>query len=280
MKKLVACGDSWCWGAELVDPAVEPVPIMTLPGGGFERQGKPENVKYRLEHRYINQLAQHAGITDVVDLSEPSLSNDAIIRRLLSWLAENDHLDPRNNSELLVSIGWTSPERTEFYYKERWGGDHWATYGPWSLEQQFSDNHEKLNKFFNLYFDLFGSPEGFVSKYIHSVWMIQSVLKSLGIKYVMHQAFYHHHEQMIKQWDDEAYKQQNMNLSQDLVRLWNSIDSRYFVNKDHPHLSTAHHVMIAKGGIENVFEVFHPNALGHKIWGEYLYEFCKGNSTI
>ena len=48
MDKLVACGDSWCWGAELVDPAVEPVPIKNLPGGRFWRQGNPEHVAYRL----------------------------------------------------------------------------------------------------------------------------------------------------------------------------------------------------------------------------------------
>ena len=30
----------------------------------------------------------------------------------------------------------------------------------------------------------------------------------------------------------------------------------------------------------NVFEVFHPNANGHKIWGDYLYDFCVANGTL
>ena len=30
--RLVGAGDSWCWGAELVDPAIDPEPIMNLPG--------------------------------------------------------------------------------------------------------------------------------------------------------------------------------------------------------------------------------------------------------
>ncbi len=51
--KLVGCGDSWCWGAELVDPAIDPEPIMNLPGGGFERQSVPENIKYRLKGRIV-----------------------------------------------------------------------------------------------------------------------------------------------------------------------------------------------------------------------------------
>lgn len=278
--KLLACGDSWCWGAELVDPAVEPVPIMTLPGGGFERQSKPENIKYRLENRYINQLADHAGIEEIIDLSKPSLSNDAIFRKLLAWLYENGHTDPRNNQDLFVSIGWTSPERTEFYYTEKWGDEHWAPYGPWSLDQQYENNHDKLHNFFNLYFELFGSPEGFVTKYIQTVFLTQMLLKSLNIKYVMHQAFYHHHEQMVKQWKDKKYIEENMQISGAYQAMWKQIDSRFFVNKEHPELSTAHHVMINKGGIENVFEVFHPNALGHKIWGQYLYDFCKANGTL
>lgn len=279
MTKLVACGDSWCWGAELVDPAVEPVPIMNLPGGGFERQSKPENVAYRLKHRYVNVFAEKAGITEIEDLSIPSLSNDAILRRLITWLAENGY-NQSNTQDLFVSIGWTSPERTEFYYREKWGEDHWAPYGPWSLDQKYEKNHDKLHDFFNLYFELFGAPEGFVNKYIQTVWTAQTILKSLNIKYVMHQAFYHHHEQMIKEWNDADYKTQNMNVNAAYTNMWNNIDRGCFINKDHPDFSTAHHVMIAKGGIENVFEVFHPNATGHKIWGEYLYDFCKANGTV
>ena len=49
--KLIGAGDSWCWGAELVDPAIDPDPIMNLPGGGFERQSIPENIEYRLKNR-------------------------------------------------------------------------------------------------------------------------------------------------------------------------------------------------------------------------------------
>ena len=59
--RLIGCGDSWCWGAELVDPKEEPVPIMNLPGGGFDRQLKPINIEYRLKHRYLNLFADSIG---------------------------------------------------------------------------------------------------------------------------------------------------------------------------------------------------------------------------
>jgi hypothetical protein len=53
--RLIGCGDSWCWGAELVDPNEEPIPIMNLPGGGFERQLKPINIKYRLKFNILKK---------------------------------------------------------------------------------------------------------------------------------------------------------------------------------------------------------------------------------
>ena len=94
--------------------------------------------------------------------------------------------------------------------------------------------------------------------------MTEILLKSMNIKYVMHQAFYHHHEQMIKDWKDNDYKQEHMEMDSSYAAMWDSIDQRYFVNKNHPDLSTAHHVMVHKGGLDNVFEVFHPMQTGIK----------------
>ena len=68
--RLVGAGDSWCWGAELVDPIIDPEPIMNMPGGGFERQSIPENIEYRLKNRYINRFADMVGADELVDLSE------------------------------------------------------------------------------------------------------------------------------------------------------------------------------------------------------------------
>jgi len=284
--KLLACGDSWCWGAELVDPLVEPIPIMNLPGGGFERQSKPENIKYRLENRYINQFAKLANIESITDLSLPSQSNDAIFRKLVAWLASNGYLNGENTEELIVSIGWTSPERTEHYYKKQFGDTNYAPYGPWSLDQDFTGqlgetDASKLKEFYNLFFDLFGSAEGFVTKYIHTVFLTQMLLKSLNIKYVMHQAFYHHHNMMLREWDDTEYKKQNMDIvDTSTSAIWKLVDSEHFINKDHPTLSTAHHVMVDKGNLEDSFIVFHPSALGHTDWAEYMFAFCKENGTL
>lgn len=271
--RLIGCGDSWCWGAELVDPIEEPSPIMNLPGGGFERQFKPINMEYRLKHRYINQLAEKLNADELVDLSDPSLSNDAIIRKLMEWLSTEGYLTDRDTSDLFISIGWTSPERREFYSKKPWRhsetgfDDHFIAFGPWSMDQDHED--KELDQFFRLYFDKFWSETEFIHRHINQVWQIEKILKNYGIKYVMHQAFYHHHEKMIYDWDDEEYEKNFNKITPGDKVLWESLDSDAFIR-----YTTAWQHMLSKGTAEEVFIIFYPSANGHKHWADYLYQHC------
>ena len=253
--RLVGCGDSWCWGAELVDPIEEPIPIMNLPGGGFERQLKPINIEYREKHRYLNLFAEKINASEIVDLSKPSRSNDAIVRVLIEWLVNEGYTTGRDTSDLFITIGWSSPERREFYYKKRWGNDNWMEFGPWSLDQDHGD--KDIDNFMQLYFDNFWNEGEFLHRWITQIWQTELMLKSLNIKYVMHQAFYHHHTQMINQWDDVKYKEKFTTITQSDKLLWDSIDKVKFIHKDDPETGTMHHYMLSKS--KDVFAVFHPN---------------------
>ena len=94
----------------------------------------------------------------------------------------------------------------------------------------------------------------------------------------MHQAFYHHHTQMIKQWDDKKYKEKFTTITQSDKLLWDSIDSIKFIHKDNPELGTMHHYMLSVD--KDVFEVYHPNANGHKIWAEHMVDYCTKNNLL
>ena len=72
--KLIGCGDSWCWGAELVDPIEEPIPLFKIGGDQHWREHKPINVEYRNKHRYIQLFADKIGVTELIDLSQPTIS--------------------------------------------------------------------------------------------------------------------------------------------------------------------------------------------------------------
>ena len=52
----------------------------------------------------------------------------------------------------------------------------------------------------------------------------------------MHQAFYHHHEQMLRDWDDEVYRNKNLVMSNELSTMWNLIDSIHLLIKTLLHI--------------------------------------------
>jgi hypothetical protein len=275
--KLLGCGDSWTWGDELVDPIEEPVPIMKLPNG-FARHQKEVNKIYRYKHRYINILADSLN-AELVDLSKCSASNETITRKLYDYLAVEGYLAGRDTSELFVSIGWTSPGRTEFYWKQRWGDDNYIPFGPWSLEQDHKD--EDVNDFMKLYFNTFYHPHDYIKKWITTIFHAQTLLKAYKIKYVMHQAFFHPFFEHMHFWDDKQYKNKHIDnvLDEPTKKMWAAIDDKHFMHKEDEDASTFHHYVLRKANNdpEEVFEVFHPNAKGHGIWAEHMVNYITEN---
>ena len=279
--RLVGCGDSWCWGAELVDPAEEPTPIMELEGDNFWRQQKPINVKYREKHRYLNILGEKLNATEIIDLSKPAFSNEAIIRVLIQWLSSEGYTRGRDTSELFISIGWTSPERREFYTssgKEKTFSEVYYELGPWSLDKDHGN--PDINDFFKTYVIHFWREKEFMTRWIHDVFKTEALLKHLNIKYVMHQAFYHYYQKMANEWNDKKYKEEAFEwLPNSEIKLWEDIDPVRFMNKDDEIKGTAHHYLLnqAAGDFDQVMLVWHPNEYGHHLWAEYLYNYITEN---
>ena len=80
-----------------------------------------------------------------------------------------------------------------------------------------------------LYFDNFWNEGEFIHRWIQQLWQTEHILKNYGIKYVMHQAFYHHHEKMIYDWDDEAYEENFNKITPGDKMFWESLDSKRFI---------------------------------------------------
>ena len=104
---------------------------------------------------------------------------------------------------------------------------------------------------------------------------MEKILKNYGIKFVMHQAFYHHHEKMIYDWDDEEYEKNFNKITPGDKALWEDIDSDTFIRD-----TTAWQHMLTKGTAEEVFIIFHPSAEGHRHWAEYLFQHCTEKKLI
>ena len=294
--KIVNCGDSWAWGAELVDTKILPyVGDMVDHNEHYE----PEHEKHRLNNRYIKLFADKVGASEIIDLSMCSYSNESIIRTLIRWLAINDYLSGRDTSDLFVSIGFTSPERREHMYSgettQSIGVDvpglpegkrtlePWILVGPWMLDYKFPGVEERVSDFMRMYVEMFWNVNEYLYRYYSQIIMLQNLLNNNKIKYVMHQAFYHVPNTNPREWSMDRYKKLVMNnIPWYDEKLWDVVDSKKFMLKNNNITPTfkdyiTQHV---KGNVEFVLYAWHLNDYGHKIWAEYMYEYCCENNLL
>jgi len=269
---LLGCGDSWCWGDELVD--------MTLyPNYKFSDDllDLVDNNAYRENTRYINLLGKKLNADRVYCLAFRGSSNDAIFRTLIEYLAREQYLFGRETSELFISIGWTSPERREFYFKETWGADNWMPVGPWLLDSNGSRPY--LNDFQNLLFEHFWHTAEYMNRWTRQLYFTELLLKSLNIRYVMHQAFYHSDKKTINDWSSDDLNNAKDFISKEDSMIYQSLNEKTFIGKNNSHM-TFHNYILQKvnGDYKKVFAEWHPNELGHKLWADFLYDYVKDNN--
>jgi hypothetical protein len=280
---LIGCGDSWTWGTELVDPSTCPNPLKYT----FDLQHLPINVEYRESHRYLKLFADNIGARSIVDLSQGGCSNDTIVRTLIHWLASNGYLSGKDTSDLFVSIGWTNPERKDFYHNKQITTIDGKPSGWFTLYPNFNHDfgYPELSKFHEIYVAHLWNEEEYINRWVTQIIQIESILKKHNIKYVMHQAFYHHHIGLVsRQPNKNTDYTAKINESDKII--WNTIDSVKFMHKDDPITGTFFGYISNHVGQENIASIFphrnvhHPNALGHKIWAEHMYQYCKDNNLL
>jgi hypothetical protein len=275
--RLVGCGDSWAWGTELIDRTE-----ITGNDWSFDLHHTTENKLYRQQHRYLKLFADKISATNIVDLSWGGCSNDSIVRNLFRWLSVEGYLAGRDTADLFVSIGWTSPERKDFCYNQErpgWEGGWFTMYPMWNHDYNITE----LNQFRDIYIEHLWTAEEYLHRWIMQVWQTQMLLKNLGIKYVMHQAFYHHHKSKFLEWSDKRYKEyvdHNSNLSD--LKIWASVDDITFMHKDHPDKGTFYNYIknIAINTGTEVFYENHPNEFGHQLWADYMHKYCLENNLL
>lgn len=275
---LVGCGDSWAWGTELIDRT-------EIKGNDwdFGLHHTPLNKKYREDHRYLKLFSDKIDAKEFVDLSQGGSSNDSIVRKLFRWLSFEGYLSGRDTSNLFVSIGWTSPERKDFCYNQErpgWDGGWFTIYPMWNHDYNISD----LNQFRDIYISRLWTAEEYMNRWITQVWQTQMLLKSLGIRFVMHQAFYHHYMEKFEEWSDEKFRSEHYNSQSNLsdLKMWEAIDDITFMHKDDPNKGTFYSYIkdVSVNNSKDVFYTSHPNELGHQLWANYMHKYCLENNLL
>lgn len=98
-RRIIAFGDSFVWGDELVDPKL----------GHDATAATAENTAYREQHCFVGQLGTHYGVP-TENFSWPGSSLQSAIWNYCWWRERTQDLD-----QYLVIVGLTSAYRTSFY---------------------------------------------------------------------------------------------------------------------------------------------------------------------
>jgi hypothetical protein len=123
--------------------------------------------------------------------------------------------------------------------------------------------------------ELFWNVREYLYRYYSQIVLLQNLLNNLKIKYVMHQAFYHLENSNVLEWSYTSYKNKVIDNTPwyDQI-LWQSVDPIKFMLKDNSQYTTFRDYIVSQvSKKEEVFCAWHPNALGHKLWANFMYDY-------
>jgi hypothetical protein len=285
--KLILCdGDSWTSG-DMINPELKVTWV-----------NDPTNDSYRLPKVWPHMLGKLLN-TEVLNISQAGSSNDGIVRRTLDNV--NHYLEQGNNpEELFVIIGWSSPERKDFYYRNPRDmyHCHWETLYPNQLEQSFE--HDKdLKSFYEKYIINFWNPEEYISRYIQQILFLHYFLSSNNIKHKFFNAFYEELEGdetplekaklgvvagMFNYRDLMSDLTSHRTIHKSTIKQFSKVYNKIFITEsfrnylrrisnDDKFLDSVQNNQIEKKHFE--LDGHHPNNKGHQLWSKVVFENIK-----
>lgn len=273
-KRILLCdGDSWTSGIEINPDIPESAQFPS----------HPANYEYRIQRVWPKYFSDYVKFDKVYNLSVPGSSNDGIFRRVLFNIPTL--LRKYDPSQILVIIGWSSPERKDFFYKpiDQPSG-YWETIYP----AEFFKNEKpgEFNDFLQLYVSNFWNEEEYVTRHVTQVISLHHYLKSNNIDHIFFDAFYESEKVIIE----------NLDLLLNDHNLLSSIDSHVFVSHDeslgyyefnalnqYKNIYENHYIpstfqqFLKKYSFngsdrEKYFKKYHPTKLSHRLWARFLYK--------
>lgn len=246
---------------------------MLKPGLEYGNQAllSKENDSYRLPKLWPHKLGKLLNIENVHNAGEPGSSNDSIVRRTVEnvlGLLKNYSPD-----EIVVVIGWTSPERKDFFYRQTGGDDsstEWITVLPAQNMEFYTTDAKDLKHFFNTYVRCFWEPEEYFSRYVRQNLYLHYFLESHNIDHLFYSSFYESPGPNGK-LEDMDMKSEEL-VERNTLRDFNSLSETIY--KDLTFRNYVQEVHIDENSnnkYENKFFTdHHPTELGHRLWSEEL----------
>jgi|7_EtaG_2_1085326.scaffolds.fasta_scaffold15266_2 hypothetical protein len=273
MKKIILCeGCSWTAGS-FIDPKLDTTGVMSS-----------ENNEYRLQRVWPHSLGKLLDV-DVLNSGIAGSSNDAIVRRTIENVFSL--LEQYKSDEICVIIGWTSPERKDFYLKmDSKEYDAWVTLYPAQL-YNFKENRD-VEKFFELYGMYFWNSEEYLNRFIHQNLYLHSFLENKNIKHLFYSSFYEAEQnQGIKfnvssklyldgtgkeEFPGPEYRNTEKTITNFLENSDFFMDISFLKYLETKRLEDPDRVQSSKYSFHDsmFFKDHHPTPYGHQLWAEYL----------
>lgn len=290
MKDLtfICDGDSWTFGCEIVDPNIAATYGKDTHRGAYDYL--KENDSYRIPRIFPTYISNETG-ADVVNLSWPADDNTSILNRTIDYITTNYLALNRPTDKLFVIVGWSSPERNSFWYKD----DELNTkFRLWPNVKNFQTKEQE--EIWNLYTRYLWNPEEYLPRYVMNVLQLQNFCNEHNIRWLCYNAFYQSPLKNITEWEDLDILSNLMELdykcggyqysnNKSMVRnkghfrysnIWNTVDPIRFYRKDQPRNTFKNFIEDSK--LEKPFEGWHPSPEGHKIWCDELLRYIKENN--
>jgi len=273
--KLILCdGDSWTAG-DIINPELK------LINENHANVNDPLNDSYRLPKVWPHKLGKLLNI-DTLNIAHAGSSNDAVVRRTMRKVKEL--LLDYEAKDLFVIIGWSSPERKDFYYTGEW--DAWETIHPVSNYQPIPD--KDIDTFYQIYREKFWNEQEYVERYIQQNLLLHYFLKEHNVKHLFFDAFYETrgHRSMFNSLniDDviisSGYETESHYA---LMKYFLKVKKEFSLNDSFRNLLLDKNKVFEYNGKQlNSFkeELFntkdhHPSEKGHEIWAKNLFKELK-----
>lgn len=287
-KTIIFDGDSWVFGSEIVDPILVEKYGKDVHSGTYSHN--KENDNYRIPKIFPTHLGEKLD-SNVINLSWPADDNGTILNRTITYITTNYISKGLPTDNLFVIIGWSSPERLFFWYKDDKMSHRfrlWPNY-------QISENNEQ-KKFSELYISHFWNKEEYIPRYIFNVTQFQNFCNIHGIKWMCFNSFYQVPNLNPKDWSDlnvnhelstmkidrspyySSFTNKREIYSYDYYGLWSLIDEKRFYKKNDKN-NTFKSFMEKKLG-DKAYNGWHPSPESHKCWSDELYNYITENKLL
>lgn len=290
--EIICDGDSWVFGCEIADPSiVAKYPPTTYVG---EYDFLKENDNYRVPKIFPTFLSKKLN-AKVTNLSYPADDNGTILNRTITYITNEYIAKGKSTDDLFVIIGWSSPERNVFFYKDE-ERNLSMRFRLWPQVKHFDSKSQE--DFWKIYVEYLWNAEEYMPRYVMNVLQLQNFCKVNNIKWMCFNSFYQTPNKNITEWNDLNVKKELKGLNAgageyhistdfDGVRqthqytysgLWDTIDSIRFYKKDEEN--NTFYSFIKNSNLTKPLIGWHPSPEAHELWANELIRYIDENNLL